>query len=65
MKQSPFMRPAEAKEYGIGQSAWYKLIRSGEIKTIRVGRKYIVPRAAFLAWFNSAGGQVEGGSNAA
>ena len=53
----------EAKEYGLSDAAWYRLIREGKIKVIRIGRKIIVPRPAFLVWYNTAGGQVEGGSN--
>lgn len=61
---SPYITPAEARDYGIGQRAWYQLLRSNEIKAIRIGRKFLVPRAAFLAWYNSAGGQI-GGDHAA
>ena len=57
-KESPYMRPGEAKAYGIGTAAWYRLIHEGQIKAIRVGRKLIVPRSAFLNWYNSAAGQV-------
>jgi excisionase family DNA binding protein len=64
-KLPPYMRPSDAREYGIGTAAWYRLIHIGEIKAIRVGRKLIVPRAAFLAWYNSAGGQIATEANGA
>jgi excisionase family DNA binding protein len=60
MKQNgkPYVTAADAKEFGIGEATWYRLLREGEIKSIKAGKKYIVPRAAFLAWYNSAGGQI-------
>jgi excisionase family DNA binding protein len=59
----PYVKPTEARRYGIGQAAWYRLLHSGEIKAIRVGRRFVVPRAAFLVWYNSAGGQIQGGKD--
>jgi excisionase family DNA binding protein len=63
-KESQYITPIEAKQYGIGIAAWYRLVRSGEIKSIRIGRKYVVPRHSFLAWYNTAGGQIESGRHA-
>ena len=44
----------------LGRSTVYGLLQSGEIRAVRVGRKYIIPKrsvAAFLAspWYNQGG----------
>lgn len=57
------MTKREAKMYNIGERAWYELLRSGRIKSIRIGRKFVVPRACFLSWYNTAGSN-EGDGNA-
>ncbi len=37
---------------GIGRNTAYELIRSGQIKSIRIGRKIRIPKAEVLAFFN-------------
>ena len=64
-KEKPYMKPADAKEYGIGQAAWYSLLRSGKVKSIKIGRRYVVPRESFLNWYRSCGGQLEAGQRVA
>jgi hypothetical protein len=63
-QEKPYITYTEAKKYGFGEAAWYRLLRKGEIKSIKVGRRYIVPRACFYAFYNTAGGQI-GGDHAA
>lgn len=44
-----------AKQLGISRNLAYQLVRDGEIPTLRLGRRIIVPRAAFDRWLDSAG----------
>ncbi len=37
---------------GIGRNTAYELIRSGQIKSIRIGRKIRIPKAEVLAFLN-------------
>ncbi len=37
---------------GIGRNTAYELIRSGQIKSIRIGRKIRIPKAEILAFLN-------------
>ncbi len=37
-----------AKALGIGRGTAYELVRTGEIPTLRLGRRLVVPRAADL-----------------
>ena len=39
--------PEAAKALGIGRNAGYEAARRGEIPTIRIGKRIVVPRAAF------------------
>jgi excisionase family DNA binding protein len=48
----PF-RVSEGKELsGLGINQMYKGIERGDIPSIRVGRRILLPRKAFLAWLN-------------
>ena len=38
--------PEAAKALGIGRNAGYEAARRGEIPTIRIGKRLLVPRAA-------------------
>lgn len=38
--------PEAAKQLGIGRSAAYEAARTGQIPTIRIGKRILVPRAA-------------------
>jgi excisionase family DNA binding protein len=53
------MRPLkviEGKELsGLGLNQMYRAIERGEIPSIRVGRRILLPRKAFLAWLNGNG----------
>jgi excisionase family DNA binding protein len=35
-----------AKALGIGRTQAYRAVQSGEIPSIRIGRRYLIPRAA-------------------
>ncbi len=37
---------------GVGRNTVYALIRSGQIKSIRIGRKIRIPKAEVLAFLN-------------
>jgi excisionase family DNA binding protein len=38
--------PDAARVLGIGRALAYRAVRRGEIPSIRIGRRYLVPRAA-------------------
>jgi excisionase family DNA binding protein len=40
---------------GLGINQLYAAINRGEIPSIRVGRRILLPRKAFLAWLNGDG----------
>ena len=44
-----------AKELGISKGSAYEAARSGQIPTIRIGRRLIVPRVAFDKMLAQAG----------
>ena len=44
-----------AELLGIGRSAAYEAARRGELPTIRIGRRVLVPRAALLRLVNGGG----------
>lgn len=38
----------------IGRNSAYKLLQNGSIKTIRVGKKYIIPKRSVVDFLNNA-----------
>jgi excisionase family DNA binding protein len=40
---------------GIGVNHTYALLRSGRMPSIRVGKRFFIPRAALLKWLEAAG----------
>jgi excisionase family DNA binding protein len=51
----PF-KVSEGKELsGLGLNQFYAAIRRGEVPSIRVGRRILLPRKAFMAWLNGGG----------
>lgn len=48
-----------ARELGLGRLTVYGALRDGTIPSIRVGRRYLLPRAAIQEWLRSAGGQLK------
>jgi excisionase family DNA binding protein len=48
------LRPVEiAKFLDLSLTNIYALIASGELPTLKIRRSYRIPRAPFLAWYNS------------
>jgi excisionase family DNA binding protein len=51
-----YPRPLTVKEISesipCGLNQAYDLVRRGEIKSIRVGTRILIPQKAFLAWLN-------------
>ncbi len=46
---------AFAAEMGIGYQAAYAGLRNGTIPSIRLGKRFIIPRAAIDEWLRKAG----------
>jgi excisionase family DNA binding protein len=50
------LRPDEAHAIigtnNISRRAFYNALHRGEIPNLRLGRRIIIPRAAFIAWLN-------------
>jgi excisionase family DNA binding protein len=44
-----------ARELGISRQKTYTELRSGKIPSIRLGRRFIIPRAAIAEWLRNAG----------
>jgi len=44
-----------AEVLGIGRNTAYELVRSGQIKSIRVGRNIRIPKAEILSFLNRNG----------
>jgi excisionase family DNA binding protein len=48
---------ALAQELGVGRTAVYKGLRDGTIPAIKLGKRFVLPRAAIMKWLESAGAQ--------
>lgn len=46
MKRHTFTIPEVARMFGLSKNSAYAAARSGQIPTIRIGDRYIVPRSA-------------------
>jgi len=44
-----------ARELGLGRLTVYAALRAGTIPSIRVGKRYVLPRAAIAEWLKNAG----------
>ena len=44
-----------ARELGISRQKAYTELRTGRIPSIRLGRRWIIPRSAIEVWLRSAG----------
>ena len=42
-------------ELGVSRATVYKGLRAGTIPSIRLGKRYIIPRAAIQKWLESGG----------
>lgn len=50
--EPPTIEPGEiATVLGVGLNSVYEGLRNGEIPSLRVGRRWIVSRRRFMAWF--------------
>ena len=50
------LRPKETLAItGFSVGATYQLLESGAMPSIRVGKKYLIPKAALIEWVNSCG----------
>ena len=47
---------AFAAEHHIGRQAAYEGLRNGTIPSIRIGKRFVIPKAAIQRWLESAGG---------
>ena len=53
-----------ARMLGIGKSSAYALLQNNQIRHVKVGRKYIIPKQAVIAFVSGMccnGGQIIGG----
>lgn len=51
-----------AKELGISRQAAYRELNQGLIPSIRIGKRFIIPRAAIQEWLKTAGQSAGDGS---
>ena len=51
-----------ARLLGIARNGAYERVRAGDIPSIRMGKRYLIPRERFHAWLN---GQAEAGKGVA
>jgi excisionase family DNA binding protein len=50
------LRPKETTALtGLSVGATYDLLESGGMPSIRIGKKFLIPRAALIEWINSCG----------
>jgi excisionase family DNA binding protein len=53
------LTPREAaKLTGFGLNYTYVLLHSGEMPSIKVGKKFFIPRAALLRWLENCGSKL-------
>lgn len=46
------LEPSDIKEYlKISKTAAYQLVQSNQFHVVKVGRKYKIPKNAFIKWF--------------
>lgn len=51
-------KPEEAAPMlGVGRNGVYELIRSGQLRCIKVGRKILIPLSAIEEFLNGSGGR--------
>jgi excisionase family DNA binding protein len=47
---------------GVGRNQAYEAARTGQIPTIKIGKRILVPKAALDRMLNGSGGEARGGS---
>jgi excisionase family DNA binding protein len=45
----------DLEHFGFRRSYAYRMLKAGKIPSIRLGRKYLIPRAKFEEWFEAQG----------
>lgn len=38
----------------VGRNSMYKLLQSGEIKSVKIGKKYLIPKKALISFISVA-----------
>jgi excisionase family DNA binding protein len=46
-----------ARDIGLSERSLRVALQRGEVPSIRIGRRYILPRAAIAEWLKTAGGR--------
>jgi excisionase family DNA binding protein len=50
------LTPKESMRFtGFGSNHTYAMLKSGEMPSIRVGKKFFIPKAALVKWLENAG----------
>jgi excisionase family DNA binding protein len=50
------LKPREAaREAGIGETNFYRMLQRGEVPHLKVGNRFVIPRAAFYRWLDNCG----------
>ena len=58
-KRAPYESVDElAAELGLNRAGTYKGLRDGTIPSIRLGKRFVIPKAAISKWLESAGSTV-------
>lgn len=47
-----------ARELGLSRQVVYRELRAGRIPSIRLGRRFVIPRAAVQEWLRNAAGNL-------
>lgn len=47
-----------ARELGVSRGAAYAGLKNGHIPSIRIGKRFIIPRVAIQDWLRNAGGKL-------
>jgi|TARA_B100000315_G_C14426133_1_gene517919 excisionase family DNA binding protein len=56
VKAVAFNVPEAASYLGISKSLAYELVRTGKLPAVRLGRRWLIPRASLDAMFTDADG---------
>ena len=48
-----------ARELGLSRQVVYRELRAGRIPSIRLGRRFVIPRTAVQEWLRNAGGNLK------
>ena len=51
-----------ARALGISRHKAYQALRAGEIPSIRLGRRFVLPKSAISEWLKTAGGRLQVGA---